>query len=303
VIWMRDEVGALRGATYKRENLNSSQGPSFNGWHRHTMGSGRTMESICTGASSGGNLDALFAVTNEAATGIRHVELLTDLFEEGGDLSDTWLLDDAISPSSTTTTDVASAGFPYGGLTINGLWHLNGKTVQITANGIDLGQRSALDTSFTDFVVANGSVTIPYADGISAGPGAGLFDATFAATATIVVGFTFTSDGQIVKPMTSQESGTRSGPAFGKKRRTHQYALQTVNSAGMSIAARFDKLNPITFKSDANVMMAAGQMFTGTYQDTLNDEYTYDSMLCWRVSRPLPATVVAIGGFIHTQDR
>lgn len=307
VVWMRDGAGLLKGITYKRENLNSSQGPTFAGWHRHALGSGRVIESICTGASQGGNLDALIMVTNDAATGIRHVEMLTDLFEEGSAVSSAWFLDDAVTPSSTSTTDTASAGFPYGGLTINGLWHLNGKTVQITASSstllLDLGQLAPNASTFTDYVVVNGSVTVPYGDGISQGPGCGLFDATFALTATIVVGFSYTSDAQLVKPMTSAESGSRSGPAFGKKRRTHQYALQTVSAAAMSFGTRFDKLNPILFKNNANIIMPPGQTFTDTYQDTLSDDYSYDSMLTWRITRPMPATVAAVGAFVHTQDR
>jgi hypothetical protein len=44
-------------------------------------------------------------------------------------------------------------------------------------------------------------------------------------------------------------------------------------------------------------------MFSGVHSDTLKDDYSYDSMMCWRVSRPWPANLAALEGFLQTQDR
>lgn len=303
IIWSRVD-GALRGCTYRRDSLMSSQGPTMAGWHRHVLGSDRTIESIVVGPSTDGNLDALAMVTNDTTSGIRHVEILTNIYEEGDALADAWYLDDAVVPASTTSSDVTP--LPYGGLTLNGLWHLNGKTVQVFAAGLDCGQRSPGAETFTDFVVSNGSLTVPYADGVSAGPGAGLFTFDFAAAAVaagqIVVGFTYTSDGQIVRPNTPQESGARNGPAFGKKRRSQKYAILVEATAGLSIGTTFTGLYPILFKDVTGIALAAGQTYSGVYKDTLKDDYSYDGMLCWRVTRPFPANVMAIGPSLHTQD-
>jgi len=230
-------------------------------------------------------------VTNDLVSNVRHVEMLTDIFQEGNSVATAWNQDDAVMPSSTSTSNVTPT--PYGGLTINGLWHLNGKTVSVSAGGLDCG----------DFVVSNGSLTVPYGDGISGGTANGLFTATFAATnPQIVVGFTYTSQGQIVRPATPQESGARNGPALGKKRRTQKYSILGVNMSGLSIGTVFGKLFPILFKSDAGVSMGTGQTFTGVYHDTLNDDYSYDSQLCWQVSRPFTGIIAAVESFIHTQD-
>ena len=43
--------------------------------------------------------------------------------------------------------------------------------------------------------------------------------------------------------------------------------------------------------------------YSGVIHDTLDDEYSYDGMVAWRVSRPMPANVVALSGFFATQDR
>lgn len=305
-IWARCGDGSLVGFTYQRTSLVSSEKP-VTGWHRTTLGSGRTVESICVASNTDGTLDALCAVTNDAS-GVRHVELMTNIFTETDDIANAWFLDDAVRPPSTSTTSVASVDAPYGGLTINGLWHLNGKTVQVSVAGLDCGQ-TEFGNPIADFVVSNGSITVPYGDGISAGSGEGLFTAAFAAAAVatgqIVVGFTYNSDGQLLRPAMPADSGARNGPAFCKTRRQHRYAVQVVNTAALSIGTTFTSLDPIPFKSEnqSGERMPPLQTFTGVYADTIEDDYSLDSMLAWRISRPLPAMLAAIGGFIQTQDQ
>jgi hypothetical protein len=356
IIWGRDLLGALFGVTYKRDSLASAQAPTFYGWHRHALGSGRIVESICSGPSTGGNLDALTMVTNDATANIRHVEILTDTPDEFSPLASAWFLDDAVNPTSTSTSNAASAGAPYGGLTINGLWHLNGKTVQVFAGGLDCGDidstgypaykaattyatgdivsvggvayrsqqggntgnapaaspafwlaSTALPTgTYLDFVVNNGSTFVPYGDGIGAGSGHGLFTAAFAAAlplTQIVAGFTYNSDGQLVRPVLPADSGARNGPAFGKLTRAHRYALKLVNTLGISVGGTFAKLKPANLKQDNNMPPPPLTMFNGISQEALNDDYAYDNAMCWRVSRPFPANVAAVAVNLATQDQ
>ena len=77
------------------------------------------------------------------------------------------VLDDAVVPSSFTSSNTAVTGGAYGGVTLNGLWHLNDERVTVTWVGADLG----------DYVVANGSVFVPYGDSVSAGTALGQFTA------------------------------------------------------------------------------------------------------------------------------
>lgn len=304
IIWARCGDGSLVGCTYGRSSIVSSEPPDFYGWHRHTLGSGRTVESICVASNSDGTLDGLALVTTDTS-GVRHVEMLTNVFTETDDIADAWFLDDAVRPPSTSTTAVPFTGAPYGALTINGLWHLNGQTVQVFAAGVDCGQ-GEINTTPVDFLVANGSITVPYGDSISAGPGGGLFTSTLAAAAIaagqLVVGCTYNSDGQIVRPALPAESGARQGPALGKTRRTHKYAIQVVKAAGLSIGTTFAKLYPIPFKDAAGVRPAVNAAFSGVYKDTLTDDYSLDSMLAWRTSRPFPTTIAALAGMLQTQD-
>ncbi len=305
-IWSRCGNGTVVGMTYSRTTLVSSQPPDAFGWHRVNLGSGRDVESICIGANSDGTLDSLVMVTNDPATNIRHVEMLSNVFMETDAFADAWFLDDAVRPSSTTTTNVPSAGAPYGGLTLNGLWHLNGATVQVFAAGLDCGQQE-IGTAIADFVVASGSVFVPYGDGVSAGSGAGLFTAVFAAAAVaanqIVIGFTYRSDGQMVRANTPAESGARNGPAFGKLRRNQQVALLVNQTAGLSVGTDFDHLFPMKFNKQASgTALAPGQVANGIYRQPLSGSDDFDGMVCWRVTRPLPATICTAGPFDHTKD-
>lgn len=280
VIWNRCTDGSLIGATYKRESLSSSQGPSFIGWHQHALGSGRTIESLCVGPSVDGLLDTLCIVSNDSSN-VRHVEFLTNMFEEGSAISTAWFLDDAVSAANTVAT---VAGVPS--LVCTGLWHLNGKTVTVSAGGIDCG----------DFAVSSGQAVVPLA---------GLLTQAYISSFTtfpVVVGFTYTSDGQIVRPVAPQETGARNGPAMGKIRREEWFAALLVDTQGISIGTDFADLDPMLFESDGGTIYTNLQLFNGVWRDNLEDDYSFDSMLCWRVTRPYPATVANISGFIATQD-
>jgi hypothetical protein len=281
IVWLRLTDGTLLGISYKRDTLSTASGPTFAGMHKHTLGSGRQVESITVGISAGGNLDALTMVTNDPATGVRHVEVMADLAEETSTLAAEWLLDDAVSPSSRTATGSNT--------TINGLWHLNGKTVTVYASGLDCG----------DFTVSNGSVTVPF------GVAGGLFTSGFAATATYVIGFTYTSQAQLVRPSSREDTGARNGPAFGKLRRSHWYALELYNStagADGGIGTDYGKLDPIVLAADNGAPLTALQPFNAIKRATLRDTESLDSMLAWRVTRPRPWNVAAAGAFIEAQD-
>lgn len=304
-LWARTGDGDLIGCTYKRDSLVSSQEAKVKGWHHHTLGSGRTIESIAMTATADGTLPTLAMMTVDPATNIRHVEMLTKFIEETDDLADAFLLDDAVNPTSVSSSIVPIGSTdPYGGLTLYGLWHLNGKTVQVFAGGLDCGNPGE-GRAISDFIVSNGSVYVPYGDSVGAGSGAGKFDAAFAAaleTSQIVVGFTYNSDGQAVRPVLPADTGARSGPGFAKTKRSQRYGLQVVSASGLEIGTDFDKMKPVLFKDVRGRAQSVLTTFTGIYRDTLNDDYSYDSMICWRISRPLPAIIASLGAFDHTQD-
>lgn len=252
-----------------------------------------------------GGLDALTMVTNDAATGIRHVEILTDTPDEDTPLADAWFLDDAVVPSSTSSSLTPVVGAPYGGLTLYGLGHLEGKTVQVFAGGLDCGDRGDNSTTFTDFIVTGGSVFVPYGDSLGAGTGRGLFTPDFVAAApNIVVGMTYNSDGQLVRPIAIADTGARSGPALGLLRRNHRFAALLNTTRGLSVGASLSgTMYPVRLTNDRGDAIPTLSAYSGIVTDPVNDSFSYEGGLCWRVSRPFPANIVALSGNIRTQDQ
>lgn len=294
IVWMRCTNGQLSGITYQRDSLVSAQGPTINGVHRHMLGSGRGVESMCVGPSIDGNLDALSMLTNDPVTGIRHVEVMTNIFQETDTLLNSWHLDDAAAPSSYTI--VAGPGAAPS-LKLNGLWHLNGETVTVFAGGLDVG----------DWPVAAGSAVVAFSPSGQQSNTAftQAFVAGFASQAMpCVVGFTYTSQGQLLRPDTQPEGGARNGPGFGKIRRIHKFAALLTSSWGLSFGVNFTKMKPATFKTPGGTAaLPVGSLFSGIYKDAMNDDAEgFASQLAWEISRPFPAIVAGISGFIETTD-
>jgi hypothetical protein len=233
-------------------------------------------------------------VTKDVATGRYNVEILTDVLDEGSTLTQAAYFDNAISPSYTTTTNTPSAGAPYGGLTCYGLWHLNGKLVAAWISGLDCG----------NYTVSNGSIFVPYGDGVSAGTGAGLFTAAYyVANPTAVIGFDFNSDGQPVRPASPQESGARNGPALGKIGRDHYIFALLEGTQGIQFGSLLDNtLKPAIFKQPNGTPYLVSQQFSGIFRDQFTSDYGFGPMVAWRVNRGYIGNVVAIGPANATQD-
>lgn len=164
IVWARTNDGRLIGCTYRRESPFSSQPASYFGWHQHVLGSGRLVEGIQAGPSPDGNTDSLMLVTNDPATNIRYVEMMSGIPDENDTLLDANFVDAALTP--------AAAKVVGSDLVLYGLGYINGKTVTAWIGGIDAG----------DYVVSGGTVSIPL-DGTANGSGGALF--TTAALAAI----------------------------------------------------------------------------------------------------------------------
>lgn len=119
----------------------------------------------------------------------------------------------------------------------------------------------------------------------------------------IVAGYTYISKGQVTRPILPGETGAKNGPRFGKTARIHQAALMLNKSQDVQWGTSFNELQQINFVVNS-VALDDNVLFSGTWQDTINDNYNIDaSQLCWQSEGPYPLTVLAIGGFIQTNDR
>lgn len=288
IIWVLRNDGVLTGAVYKRDSLISSQGPTYVGWHQHALGSGRTVEYIVAGPSADSTGESLSMVTTDGT--YRYVEVLGDIFDSTDDLDSATFLDFAAPAASYDATDSAVKFY--------GLWHLNGKTATVWAAGLDCG----------DFPVTDGTITVPYGDGVAGGTASGLFTAdrvrAYGDNALPnLIGLPFVTRGQTLPPAGIPESGARQGPSVGKIQRAHQFVAKLAASRGVSFGASFDKLRPALFRTRGGRDIAVTDLYTGVYQGTLEDDYSLETSICWEVTRPYPLTITAVGGFLSTQDR
>lgn len=127
----------------------------------------------------------------------------------------------------------------------------------------------------------------------------------------VVMGYTFNSDGQLVRPQTPESTGARNGPALGKTRRQHRYAAQVVQAIAGSISFGTSfasgRLFPAKFtaskRPDGTTPLTPLVPYTDIWSDNLADDYSYDGMLCWRISRPYPAIIASVQTFLMAQDR
>lgn len=149
IVWARNNDGSLVGWTYRRTSAQSSVEPEFVGGHRHVLGSGRTVVSLCVNPSPDETSDAPLMVTVDAASGVHHVEQMTALLDPDEALTSAWFVDDATTPSGISVTTLEGV---QSEVTFYGLWHLNGKTVSAVCGGLDLG----------DYLVTDGKITVPF---------------------------------------------------------------------------------------------------------------------------------------------
>ena len=118
-----------------------------------------------------------------------------------------------------------------------------------------------------------------------------------------MVGFTYNSDGQIVRPMQPADTGARNGPGSASCD-AHRYAHEAgQHASAFRFGTMFDGMRPANLKDMRGNAPAPFTTFSGVSQEALQDEDSYDRALCWRVSRPWPANVVIAGVNDDTKDQ
>ena len=297
IVWGRMGDGSLTGITYRRVSQFSTQPPEFMGWHQHSLGSGRVVESICVGPANDadyvGSLDALAMVTNDPATNIRFVESSTTLNDENDPLFQAFFLDAAVAPGA--------ASLSGNSVTFYGLSYLNGRTVSVWAAAVDCG----------DYIVENGQVTVPLG---TVDPVTGYtFDIpqfkiveTYAAqfldhsttivgsgvnyTIPCVIGFNYATQGQLCRPALPIDTGAKNGPGFAKKKKTSRYGINLVNSLGVQVGSdpTFQTMFPVPMASPMGKTLPYLSAFSGIKRETLSNDFSFDSMICWQTTRPYP---------------
>lgn len=117
------------------------------------------------------------------------------------------------------------------------------------------------------------------------------------------IGFTYTSQGQLLRPDFGNDGGAQNGPAFGKTRRLHRFSAAWYRTRGVSMGTVFGKLLTEPLKDPGKTMADAPNLYSGTVSYTVQNDYSFNGQIAWEITRPYPATLLALGGFIETTDR
>lgn len=168
------------------------------------------------------------------------------------------------------TTLIASAGWRISAMTMSGLWHLEGQTVSVWADG----------AVQADAVVANGAITLQYP------------------ASKASVGLAYNSDLQTLRP----EAGAADGTAQGKTKRIHKLVVRFHDTLGAKTGPSIAKLNTVVFRTSANLTSVAVPLFSGDKECPYEGNYDKDAYVYIRQSQPAPMTVLAIMSQLHTQD-
>ena len=257
VIWMVRADGTLVGMTYRREE----QVVAF---HKHVIGgefSGgqAVVESIATLPTDSGE-DELYMIVKRTINGAtkRYVELMKP-FNFGSATTGAFFVDSGLAYSGSATTS------------LSGLYHLEGETVSVLANG----------ASHPDKDVASGVVALSFS------------------STTAAVGYGYTSNMQTLR----LESGSVDGTSQGKPKRIHAVTLRLHETVGVEIGNDSGELDRIYFRDSSMAMDEAVPLFTGDKDIEFPGGYDDDDRIYVRQTQPLPLTVLALFPRMNTFDK
>lgn len=254
VVWAPREDGVLDGFTYERDQ-------DVVAWHRHELGGSSSadgadipvVESVACAPAPDGTRDELYMVAQRYINGgtKRYIEYLTKTWEVEDEQEDAVYAD-----CSWTVVNSPAAN------TVTGLWHLEGETVGIYADGAKLPTQ----------VVTNGTITLESAASI------------------VTVGYWYVSDGQSM-PL---EGGAQDGSAQGKIKRIARVGFWLVDTLGLKYGPDTDHLTEIIFRQWGDTYGQVTPLFTGVIRDRFEGDYDKIGQVYWRADGPFPATVLAL---------
>jgi hypothetical protein len=245
IIWCVRSDGKLLGLTYMPNQ-------KVFAWHIHDTDG--LVESIS--AISENNVDVLYASIKRTINGntLRYIERLD--IQGTTTLEDVFHVDSGLTYEGTATT------------TIKGLWHLEGKTVNILADGAVHPQ----------LIVINGQITLQQA------------------ASKVHVGLPITADLQTLPISLEMEAF-----AQGRQKNVNKAWLRVYRSSGIKVGPTFNKLTEVKqrttqlYGSPADLLSEeVSIMITPTWSD--------GGQICVRQTDPLPLSIlsmvidVALGG-------
>ena len=256
IVWALRSDGTLLGLTYRREE-------EVVGWHKHTIGgvfgSGQAIvESIAPLPTDTGNDDLYLIVKRTINSQTkRYVEVLKP-FDFGSVTTAAFFVDSGLAYSGSAVTS------------LSGLYHLEGQSVAILANG----------ATHPDETVSGGGITLDYS------------------STTAAVGFSYTSEMQTMRI----ESGSEDGTSQGKPKRIHAVTLRLFETVGIEVGNSATEIDRIPFRDSSMLMDNGIPLFSGDKTIEFSGGFDNDDRIYVRQSQVLPMTVLAFYPRMNTFD-
>ena len=257
VVWAVRSDGTLLGLTFRREE-------NVVAWHKHVIGgefdSGQSVVESITSLPTDTGEDELYMIVKRTINSAtkRYIEKL-QLFDFGADTTSAFYVDSGLSYSGSATTD------------ISGLYHLEGETLSVLANG----------AAHPNEDVSSGGVTLDYS------------------STSASIGYGFDSVMQTLRI----EAGSADGTSQGKPKRIHQVTLRLFETVGAEIGNDSGEVDRIPFRDSSMDMDTAVPMFTGDKDIEFAGGFDDDDRIYVRQNQPLPLTVLAFYPRLNTFDK
>lgn len=263
-IWAVLNDGSLACLTYRREE-------NVVAWTRHFISDIESADSVAViprsdsglNVTPGGTEDDVYIAafhkivdTNESYI---HILRLRP-FEFDALATDAFFVDHGVQKTSVT---------PF--TTVEGLSHLEGKEVQILADGAVQPDRT----------VTNGQITLD------------------TAAYRVVVGLNYESLLQTMR----LDAGSAEGSAQGKTKRIRDVTVRLYKTVGMEIGDSEANLDRVPFRDPGMSMTAPIPLFTGDKTVEFKGGFDTDGFIFIKQDQPLPMTVTGIFPRIQTFDR
>lgn len=254
VLWAARTDGLLCACTYLPEQ-------NVVGWHRHVLGGGGKVESLASiPGASGDELWMVVRRLNADGSTRRDIERLAPAFE-------------ALNADGTEKTDAREGFFVDSGLTyrgaavseVGGLSHLEGKTVQVLADGVVLAPR----------VVSAGKITLDRPASL------------------VHAGLGYTTD---IEPM-PLDIPVQNGTSKVVPKKITAATLRVLHTVGGKVAAgtQADRLFEKIMQAVGEILPGqAPKLFSGYRRVTLSSGSELDAAVCVRQDEPLPLTLIAV---------
>jgi len=257
IVWAIRSDGALIGLTYRREE-------QVVAWHKHTIGGtfsggSAVVESIATLPTDTGN-DELYMIVKRTINSVtrRYVERMKD-FDFGSNTTSAFFVDSGLSYSGSAVSSFST------------LYHLEGETVSVLANG----------ASHANKTVSSASIALD-------------FSATSAA-----IGYGYTSNMQTLRI----ESGSSDGTSQGKPKRIHGITVRLFETVGVEVGNDSSETDRIFFRDSSMDMDTAVPLFTGDKDVEFPGGFDDDDRIYLQQTQPLPLTVLALYPRMNTFDK